>query len=356
MVRYIFKRIILALISLFILITLIYLLVASFSKNPFAGQDPSAAADLAEKNGLNDPILVRYGRYISGLFRGDFGQIYVLNGEYNNIPEMFFIPLKWTLLITVPSLFLSIFIGVFLGVIAGYNRGTWVDTLISLFVVIFIGLPSFVIAPIMLLIAEKSNGAIISEFLFPDINGWGITLKSLILPTITVTLGSLAGYTILVRNQIVSVLTSNHVLIAKSKGLNQWEIFWKHIIRNIFIPLISFIVPSFTILLAGNIVIEQFFRVPGTSSVIINAFPNGEINVVMFSIAFFATIAMFGQIILDISYIFIDPKIKYFEQGKISLYKIVKNWFARRSNIKKNENDLDMNINNLESGKEVVNE
>lgn len=335
MLRYILKRIVLALISLFILITLIYILVSSFSKNPFAGQDPQNAAQLAEDNGLNDPVLIRYGRYISGLFRGDFGKIYVLNGEYKNIPEFFFIPLKWTLLITVPSLIFSIIIGVFLGVLAGYNRGTWIDNVISLFVVIFIGLPSFVIAPIILLIADKSNGVIISEFLFPDLNGWGITFKSLVLPILTVTLGSLAGYTILVRNQIVSVLTSNHVLIAKSKGLTQNEIFWKHIIRNIFIPLISFIVPSFTILLAGNIVIEQFFRVPGTSSVIINAFPNGEINIVMFSITFFAAIAMLGQIILDISYIFIDPKIKYFEQGKISFYKISKNWFIRQNEIRK---------------------
>lgn len=352
MTRYILKRIVLALVSLFILITLIFLLVASFSKNPFAGQDPNNAENLAKINGLRDPILVQYGRYISGIFHGNFGKIFVSSGEYSNIPQFFFVPLKWTLLITVPSLIFSIIIGVFLGVLAGYNRGTWIDTVISLFVVIFIGLPSFVIAPIMLLIADNSNGLIISEFLFPDLNGWAITLKSLVLPIVTVTLGSLAGYTILVRNQIVSVLISNHVLIAKSKGLTQWQIFWKHIIRNIFIPLISYIVPSFTLLLAGNIVIEQFFRVPGTSSVIINAFPNGEINIVMFSIGFFASIAMFGQIILDISYIFIDPKIKYFEQGKISLYKVFKNWIDRNYTIPKKQKHETKEL--LSAGKEEV--
>lgn len=330
MIKYILKRTLLAILSLFILMSLVYLLVASFSKNPFTqGSDPNNAENLAEQFGLRDPILVRYGRYVKDFFSGDFGKIYVSSGEYASIPQFFFTPLKWTLLITFPALIISIVIGIFLGVLAGYNRGTWIDTIINIFVVIFIGLPSFVIAPIMILIATKSNGLILSQFFRPDEQGWMVTIKSLALPILTVTLGSLAGYTILVRNQIVSVLTSNHVLIAKSKGLSQWEIFWKHIIRNISIPLISFMVPSFTILLAGNVIIEQFFRVPGSSNVIIQAFPNGEINIVMFSIFFFAGVAMIGQIILDISYIFIDPKIKYFEQGKNSIIKTIKNWYIR---------------------------
>ncbi|MBR2999298.1 MAG: ABC transporter permease, partial [Mycoplasmataceae bacterium] len=164
-----------------------------------------------------------------------------------------------------------------------------------------------------------------------------MTVKSLILPIITVTLGSLAGYTILVRNQMVSILTSNHILIAKAKGLTQQEIFWKHIIRNISIPLIAYMVPSFIILLSGNIIIEQFFNVPGTSNVIMQAFPNGEINVVMFSIFFFASLSMVGQIILDISYIFIDPKIKYFEESRISISKNIINKFRRQIKYQKDE-------------------
>ena len=331
MVRYIIKRILLALVSLFILLTLVYLLVASFSKNPFTATSPDGAEQLAQANGLKDPILVRYAHYLKDFFTFNFGKIYVPEG-IDYIPTMFFLPLRWTLLITVPSFIISLVIGVFLGILAGYKRGTWVDTTINLFVVIFIGLPSFVIAPIMLLIANKSHGLIISEFLLPETNGWWMTIKSTILPIVTITLGSLAGYTILVRNQIVSTLTSNHVLIARSKGLTQWEIFWKHVIRNIMIPLISYVVPSFIILLSGNVIIEQFFRVPGTSSVIIQAFPNGEINVVMFSIFFFSALAMLGQIILDISYIFIDPKIKYFEQGRISWSKVLINKLIREHN------------------------
>ncbi len=331
MIKYLIKRVSLAIISLFLLLTIVYLLTASFADTPYLG-DPNDYQNWMESNGFNKPVVVRYGIYLSNFFRGDFGAIYSTNNGFNNIPDFFFKPLLWTLWITIPSFFISVILGTILGIIAGYNRGKWIDVLINLFVVVFIGLPSFVIAPIILLIANSSNGLIISQFVYPDIQGWSLTIKSLILPIITITLGSLAGYTILVRNQIVTILTSNHILIAKAKGLTQLEIFWKHIIRNILIPLISYIVPSFIALLLGNIIIEQFFGVPGASTAIMQAFPNGEINIVMFSIFFIASISMIGQIVLDISYIFIDPKIKYFENSKTSIIKNILNYIKRNKN------------------------
>ncbi len=331
MIKYLIKRVSLAIISLFLLLTIVYLLTASFADTPYLG-DPNDYQNWMESNGFNKPVVVRYGIYLSNFFRGDFGAIYSTNNGFNNIPDFFFKPLLWTLWITIPSFFISVILGTILGIIAGYNRGKWIDVLINLFVVIFIGLPSFVIAPIILLIANSSNGLIISQFVYPDIQGWSLTIKSLILPIITITLGSLAGYTILVRNQIVTILTSNHILIAKAKGLTQLEIFWKHIIRNILIPLISYIVPSFIALLLGNIIIEQFFGVPGASTAIMQAFPNGEINIVTFSIFFIASLSMIGQIVLDISYIFIDPKIKYFENSKTSIIKNILNYIKRNKN------------------------
>lgn len=322
MIRYIAKRIFLGLISLFILITIVYLLTASFADTPFTG-DPNDYENWREANNFNKPVIVRYGLYLKDFFLGNYGKIYANNNGYENIPSAFFDPLGWTLLVTIPAFIMSFIIGTFLGIIAGYNRGTWIDYTINLFVVIFIGLPSFIIAPIILLIANSSNGLILSEFQYPEIQGWALTIKSLVLPIITVTLGSLAGYAILVRNQMVSILSSNHILIAKAKGLNQWDIFWKHIVRNISIPIIAYMLPSFIVLLLGNIIIEQFFNVPGSSTLITKAFPNGEINVVMFTILFFASISMVGQIVLDISYLFIDPKIRYFESTKTSF---VRNW------------------------------
>jgi oligopeptide transport system permease protein len=170
----------------------------------------------------------------------------------------------------------------------------------------------------MILIAVNSNGLILFDFKLPEDVGLLLSLKSLMLPILTVTLASLAAYTILMRNQITTILTSNQVLIAKGKGLSSVDIFFKHILRNISIPIISFMLPSFVVLLAGNVVIEQFFNVPGSSSVIIHAFPNGEINIIMFSIIFYASISLMIQILLDFLYIVIDPRIMFVERGKIN--------------------------------------
>ncbi|MDK2819723.1 MAG: ABC transporter permease [Mycoplasmataceae bacterium] len=353
MFKYILKRVSLAILTLIVLVTLVYFLVASFSKNPFS-VNPETAVENAQKAGLYDPVLIRFGNYVSDIFNGTFGKIYVpKGGEATSIPEFFFLPLRWTLLITVPSLIFSSLIGISLGILAGYKRGTWIEAIINVFVVTFIGLPSFVIAPIMILIAVNSNGLILFDFKLPSDVGWLLSLKSLMLPILTVTLASLASYTILVRNQLVSILTSNQVLIAKGKGLSKTDIFLKHILRNISIPIITFMLPSFVILLAGNVIVEQFFNVPGSSNVIIQAFPSGEINIVMFSIIFYTTISLAIQIILDISYLFIDPRIIFLEKGKINYINNFVNMLKVKQNYKQAMKDKEDGIKSSSSTKDT---
>lgn len=356
MLKYLFKRILLAIITLLFLTTIVYLLVASFSKNPFASAaDPSFAQEQYEANGLDWPILIRFFSYLGDFFtHGSFGKIYVPQGGEvpDSIPLYFFSSLKWSLLITIPALFFSLVIGMILGVIAGYKRGTWIDGLINIFVVTFVGLPSFIIAPLIILIAVSTNGAIIFEFQDPSINGWWLTLKSLALPILTVTLGSLAQYTILTRNQMVTILSSNHVLIARSKGLNNWEIFTKHIIRNISIPILNYLLPSFVYLLAGNVIIEQFFRIPGASNVIIQSFPNGEINIVMFFVIFLSVLSLLMQIILDFSAVLIDPRIRYVEENRTDFILKSKNYLIRKKTLffDKKEQKKNKKIENLKGG------
>lgn len=339
MVRYVFQRIIYAFLSLLCLITIVYLLAATFSKNPFDDlEDPAKAEFYFKQNGLDRPILERFGNYLKDIFlHADFGKIYSPKGgeAASSIPIYFFTSIKWSVLITLPALLLSAIIGLILGVLAGYKRGTWTDTLISFFVVLFVGLPSFVLAPIMILIAISSNGAIIFDFIDPSVDGWMLTLKSLGLPILTVTLSSLSGYTLLARNQIITILSSNHVLIAKSKGLDNWEIFSKHIVRNISIPILDFLLPSFVWLLSGNVLIEQFFRVPGASTVITYAFPNGEINILMFSIWFFSGLSLLSQIILDILCVAIDPRIKLAKTENVDIFTRIKYFFIRFVNSRK---------------------
>ncbi|UWV84812.1 ABC transporter permease [Mycoplasmopsis felis] len=224
---------------------------------------------------------------------------------------MFFKFLRFSVIITAPAFIISAILGIFLGILSGYKRGIWIDASINVFALFFIALPSFVIAPILITILLSAN--VTPNFILPDDSKYTTNqiITSWIPPISIIVLGSLSGYITFTRNQVISVLTSNYVLIAKSKGLGTVEIFFKYVLRNISIPLAALLIPSYIGLLSGGIVIESYWRVPGTSQIIAQSFPNGEINIIMFNTFFFTLLGVFTTILVDVSYTFLDPRIKY---------------------------------------------
>ena len=364
MFKYIWQRIAFAILALFIISILCFTLVAAFAPNPvynLAREEvtkPHNTKTLEEivqqlefKNGMRFgtidnigpriPILLRYFRYIGNIFsKGDFG--FLINNknnpneiEYTTMSKLFFVPLKYSIIISLPAFILSAIIGVTFGVIAGYKHGKWQDSTINVFVLIFIALPSFIIAPIAITIAFKVGG------ISPEVPKFGDPTKSTadfikgyLPPIIVITLGSLSVYTTYSRNQVITVLTSNYVLIAKTKGLSQKQIFFKYVLRNISIPLIAIILPSFVFLLSGSIIIEKYWNVPGTSQTIAYAFPNGELFVVMFSTLFFSFLSLSVEIMVDILYAILDPRITYGMKSKKNYILLFKIYLVRRKLIK----------------------
>ncbi|UWD34379.1 ABC transporter permease [Mesomycoplasma molare] len=321
MFKYFLKRLGLALITFLIIIFIVYVLQVSFGKNPFSeqglkdaanklsGGDPSKKIDPLVFYGFDKNAVIRFWLWLTNFVSGDVGIIYSDTTEYSHqIPKLFFEPLKWTVAVSLPAFILSVILGVSLGVIAAYNRGKWIDSAITFFVTLFVALPAFVIAPIIVLITSQAG--LPFEFKDPRDVPVDITVASLITPILVFTLSSLAGYTIFVRNQVVTVLTSNQVLIAKSKGLSKWNIFKKHVLRNASVILVGTIMFSYIGLLSGSIILEKFFRIPGSSSIIVSYTENGEINVIMFSLVFFTSLSMITLIFVDMSYAWMDPRIK----------------------------------------------
>ncbi|MGZ9414286.1 ABC transporter permease [Mycoplasma sp. 5370] len=343
MFEYFFKRLGLAIITFFIIIFIVYLLQASFGKSPFTEQSLQDAAKRLNPTGDEnlkidpksfygfdkDPV-TRFVLWFKDFFTGNAGIIYSDTSDYSqNIPKLFFEPLRWTIAVSLPAFVLSVIIGISLGVIAAYNRGKWIDSAITTFVTLFVALPAFVIAPIIVLITSKAG--LPFEFKDPRDVPVDITIASLITPIIVFTLSSLAGYTIFVRNQVVTVLTSNQVLIAKSKGLSKWNIFKKHVLRNASVILVGSILFSYIGLLSGSIILEKFFRIPGSSSIIVNYTEQGEINVIMFSLVFFTSLSMVTLIFVDMSYAWMDPRIKIANSNSSRNYWLLfKNYLVRR--------------------------
>ncbi|MCS4537008.1 ABC transporter permease [Mycoplasma sp. CSL7475-4] len=337
MFKYLSKRMALAILTLFIVLIFSYTLIVLFIKNPFEialiseNDQHKREILLAKSEEYNSiPIIVKIGTYFKNFFQGNFGPIYIQSGGFKTIPQLFFEPLGWSMLVSLPSFIISSSLGVIIGIIGGYKRGTWVDNVINGFVFVFIAVPSFILAPIALNIFQKAGFDI--RFISPNEigGGWLATIKSIIPAITVVSLGSLAGYTLYARNQVVTVLTSNYVLIAKTKGLGDGEIFRKYVFRNISIPLATIIIPSYLILLSGSIIVEKFWFIPGSATIIANSFPAGEINVVMFNVFFFTALGLFTQIIVDISYPLIDPRIKYQASSGITLSMIFRAYKLRK--------------------------
>ncbi|CAM9106933.1 ABC transporter permease [Mycoplasma todarodis] len=326
MIKYIFKRLALLLLSLFIVITITFFLMDLMPGYPKALEDASmkdGAPDikvLADGYGLNDPIMVRYGRYMSGIFHLQFGDVYNQAYKGSTIPNIFFKPLKYSMLVTVPAFVISTIVGVTLGFIAGYKRGKWQDTLINVFVMLFVAVPSFIWAIFLMLIGTRVGLPVA----FEEALGSSFEALSLVLPIITLTLGGMATLTYYTRNEVVEILKSDFIAIARAKGLSEKQIIRRHVFRNVSIPLVSIILPMFVTLLTGSLIIERFFAVPGTSSIIVLAVQNKETYIILFSILFYSSLTMLVQLLVDVLYVFIDPRIKIAQSQKMSIFKRIK--------------------------------
>ncbi|WP_434337089.1 ABC transporter permease [Mesomycoplasma conjunctivae] len=339
---YFIKRIFLALLTFIAIYVIVYLLIASFSPDPFSAtlesskkSDGSQAAKLAELHAryfFDRSPIVRLGIYTANMFKGDFGPIYK-TGETNAIPNLFFSPLRYTILVSLPSFILSSIIGVTLGIVAAYRRDRLEDAAISGFSTFFVAIPSFVLAPFIVFIAIKLG--LPFEFKDPATYGAAVTATSLIPPIFVFTITSIPGYVFLVRNQVITVLSSDYVLIAKSKGLSAVAIFFKYVFRNSSIPLVRVLLFSYVGLLSGSIILEQFFRIPGSSSILVGAAFEGEINISMFSIIFFTSLALIVNILGDMTYVVMDPRITFGAQSQTNYLAKFKHWRSRKLKEKK---------------------
>ncbi|WP_255558987.1 ABC transporter permease [Mycoplasma sp. Ms02] len=266
------------------------------------------------------------------------------------IPELTFKYLKYSIWFTLPSFLISATLGIALGILAGYKRGKIIDSIINAFSLVFSALPSFVIAPIaislILYFAPTAHYKFIDPSKSEIFSTWD-QIKAALPAISIIVLGSLSGYITYTRNQVISALTSNYVLIAKTKGLSTVQIFFKYVLRNISIPLAAALIPSYIGLLSGGIILETYFGVPGISRVFADSFTKSEINLIMFNTVFFTFLSLMTVIVVDISYAILDPRIKLASSSQAGMIYKFKAWIKRRKLY-----DLNQKDHSLEKGGE----
>lgn len=314
MLKYTLKRIVLILFTLFIILTIAYFLMqltTSFEERVkfYQMSDPKMSYEEAviygKKAGWDDPILIKYFNWIKGVIKGNWGVS--VDYEVGQNPWTIltrFIPFTisiniWPLLIATP-------LGFLFGIIAALRKNKPTDYIISLLVMICISVPSFVF--VTLLMINATNMGLPIQFRAADQANW----KDYIIPVIALSVGPIASLTRITRAELTEVLTSEYLLLARTKGLNRFQATIRHALRNSLLPLVPSIIGSFVGIMFGSLVIEQIYGIKGVGGILLTAISETQPDhdLAMAALSFYTIIDLVTILIVDLAYGVVDPRIR----------------------------------------------
>ena len=319
MLKYVIKRLILMVFTLFIIVTMTFILVHILPREmPTDKTQAAAIAARWEALGYKKPVLTQYGIYLKNIFtKWDFGTSWYIAPRKPALDVLTsrFLP---TLLVNLYSMLFSVPVGIALGVYAAIRKNKWDDSLISTLVMVFISVPSYVYAfLVQYFLYFKLGWLPLTMYSLADAGGSYFTGKmfvSMIPAVIALSFGSIAGYTRFVRAELTESLTSEYMLLARTKGLTRPQATARHALKNAMVPILPSILSEFIGLLSGSMIIERIFSIPGVGQLYIRSLNLFDYDVFMMDCVFYTFIGLLAGIVLDLSYGFIDPRIRMGER------------------------------------------
>lgn len=320
MLKYVLKRIVLMLFTFFVITTICFLLIRILPQE-LPTDNNLAAVIQARWNalGYNKPILVQYGIYLKNIItKWDFGTSWYI-AKMKPVTEVMGTRLLPTVLVNFYSLIFSIPLGILLGIIAAIRKNRWEDQVISVLIILFVSVPSYVYAfivqylfyykwhivetPTILSIAD-AGGSYFTWAMF----------KSMIPAIISLSFGEIAGLCRFTRAELTETLTSDYMLLARTKGLTKGQATVRHALKNAMVPILPMIISSFIGILGGSMIIEQIFSIPGVGQLYVLSIQQLDYDVFMIDSIFYTFVGLLAGIVVDISYGFIDPRIRMGER------------------------------------------
>lgn len=301
--KFIFKRVIMALFTIFVAATITFFLMKLVPGSPFASEKSNEIAQQAlnEKYGLDKPVLEQYKIYLGQLLQGDLGISYKLQ---RNVPVTTIIKQSFPISakIGLMAIIFALAFGIPLGCISALRREKWQDSLIRIISTLGIAVPSFVIATASMLIFS------IELKLLPT---YGLSSpSSYILPVFTLGFYPMCYITRLMRSSMLDALGQDYIRTARAKGLSERVITFKHALKNSLIPVITYLGPLVAFTLVGGFVVEKVFNIPGLGRYFIKAIDARDYNIIMGTTVFLAAFIIFMNLVCDILYKLVDPRIK----------------------------------------------
>ena len=300
--KYIIKRVALGLLSIFIVATITFCLMNLVPGGPFVAEksiSKAAQEALNAKYGLDKPFLQRYLTYMSDLLKGDMGLSLKQRGR--TVSDIIFSKLPVSMRLAGVAVAVSLLVGIPLGCLSAYNRGKLADNFIIVLATCGIVIPSFITSVILL----YTFGSKLQ--LLPTI---GLnTLSSYIMPVTALSVYPTAYITRLMRSSLLDVMGQDYIRTARAKGLGNFKILFKHAIRNAILPVITYVGPMLASLMTGSFVVEKIFTIPGLGREFVSAITNRDYTMIMGTTILLATFIIIANVIVDILYKIIDPRI-----------------------------------------------
>lgn len=300
--RYIIKRVLLAVLTVFIICALTFFLMHAIPGGPFNREKALSATTIAALNArynLDKPLPEQFLIYVRELLKGDFG-VSLKNGREIGtiIKESFPISAKLGLL----AVTVALTCGTVFGCLAALTRNRLPDRLIVFFSTLFTAVPSFIFATLLLLVFSIQLGWV---------PVWSATSHSYILPVIALAAYPMAYTTRLAKTSMLDALDQDYIRTARAKGVHRWKIIFKHALRNSLIPVITYAGPEIAYIITGSMVIETVFTVGGIGSQFVLAITNRDYTMIMATTIFLASLMVIANLICDLLYKAVDPRIQY---------------------------------------------
>lgn len=310
--KYVIKRLVFMIFTLFIITLMCFVLVRMLPPAELPPGDPHTRIVEVRREalGYNKPYLEQFGIFLKNVFtNGDWGVSDVLYfGQ--DVFAIFVSKLPATMIVNFYSIILSIPFGIALGILAALRKNTWIDDTISTVTMALISVPSFVYAFIIQYFLAFKLGWF--PFLMKEGRDWFSwpMFVSMIPPVLSLSLGVIAGFTRTTRAELTEVLTSEFMLLARTKGLTKVQATVRHALKNCMVVIVPSIFGEFISIIGGSLIIEKLFSVPGVGQLYINSINGRDYPLFMLLTVFYTAIGLVAAIVVDISYGFIDPRIR----------------------------------------------
>ncbi len=318
--KYVLKRLVLMLFTFFVIFTICFFLIKALP-NPIVvgpGTDKEIEERLREQMGYNKPLIIQYFIYIKRVFTasdgGNFGYTFKMSPLYSSPAELLFSRFPPTVLINIYTMVVAVPIGLGLGVFMALRKNKIEDHVLSVLIMLVISVPSFVYAFLVqylfgvvwdllpLTVAPVSQYG--NNWLHPEM------FRSMLPAVIAMSFGTIAGFARYTRAELTEVLTSDFMLLARTKGLTRTQATLRHAFRNSLVPIFPMILGEFIAILSGSVIIEKIFDVGGVGGLFLNSITLRDYDVFLFVGMFYVLIGLMGGLVIDLSYGWIDPRIR----------------------------------------------